>query len=93
MRAEVQLRRRRTLERPETMLRFKHLTLDEENLRAEVNGAPLSLTAREWGILALLLRYPKRSSPVRISLKASGAASIWAMTTPSMSTSATSGPS
>ena len=60
VRAEVQLRRRRTLERPETMLRFKHLTLDEENLRAEVNGAPLSLTAREWGILALLLRYPKK---------------------------------
>lgn len=62
IRVEVQLRRCRGFSAKEGggVLRFKALSLDLENLSAEVKGTPLSLTAREMGILTLLMRYPKK---------------------------------
>ena len=36
------------------------LTLDPESRESEVDGQPLALTAREFDILALLLRHPNK---------------------------------
>lgn len=41
-------------------LRFKNLILDTEAVELRVNGQSVALTAREFAILKLLLRYPKK---------------------------------
>lgn len=41
-------------------LTFKKLEMDEEGREVTVCGKPLALTAREYDILALLLRYPNK---------------------------------
>ena len=41
-------------------LSFKNLVLDPESREVQVCGQPLALTAREFDILALLLRYPNK---------------------------------
>ena len=59
VRAEAQLRRYTRFSVPSrTILRHKKLELDLDNLTARVAGQPLSLTAREMGILSLLMQYP-----------------------------------
>lgn len=59
VRAEAQLRRYTCFSVPSrTILRHKKLELDLDNLTARVAGQPLSLTAREMGILSLLMQYP-----------------------------------
>lgn len=54
------------------LLRHKDLTLDPEAKSASVSGAELSLTAREYEILALLL-----ASPKRLFTKANLFESVW----------------
>ncbi len=44
----------------QTALTFKNLILDPESREVQVYGQPLALTAREFDILALLLRYPNK---------------------------------
>lgn len=44
----------------DTPLRFKELLLDPEGRQVTVKGCRLSLTAREYGILKLLLSHPKK---------------------------------
>ena len=41
-------------------LRFKELILDPEGRRVTVRGREISLTAREYGILRLLMSHPKK---------------------------------
>lgn len=62
-RAEAQLRRYREFSRPAAgtgQLSFKNLVLDQEAVRAEVSGKELSLTVREFEILALLMQSPDK---------------------------------
>ncbi|WP_249314251.1 response regulator transcription factor [Gehongia tenuis] len=60
-RVEAQLRRYRMFSpAPQEALVFKNLKLDLVNHTASVSDKPLSLTAREFEILALLMRSPER---------------------------------
>jgi DNA-binding response OmpR family regulator len=54
------------------LLKHKDLTLDADAKTVTVNGSELSLTAREYGILALLM-----SSPRKIFTKANVFESVW----------------
>lgn len=63
VRVQTLLRRTREFSAPAASperLTLGGLTLDPESREAEVNGRPLALTAREFDILALLLRYPNK---------------------------------
>ena len=63
VRVQTLLRRTREFSAPAGVperLTLGGLTLDPESREAEVNGQPLALTAREFDILALLLRYPNK---------------------------------
>ena len=63
VRVQTLLRRTREFSAPAgapERLTLGGLTLDPESREAEVNGQPLALTAREFDILALLLRYPNK---------------------------------
>ena len=44
----------------DTPLHFKNLVLDPEGRQVTVKGREVSLTAREYGILSLLLSHPKK---------------------------------
>lgn len=61
-RVEAQLRRCRLFSPPRQSARLHigRLTLDSETMEAQANGRPLSLTAREFAILELMMRYPRR---------------------------------
>lgn len=62
-RVEAQLRRYKRLtppSGPKKRLRYKELVLDTESASATVRGEPVSLTARELGILTLLMTYPNK---------------------------------
>ena len=63
VRIQSLLRRAREFSSPAasgSRLALGQLTLDPESREAEVEGQPLILTAREFDILALLLRYPNK---------------------------------
>ncbi len=63
VRVQTLLRRTREFSAPAAAperLTLGKLTLNPESREAEVNGSPLTLTAREFDILALLLRYPNK---------------------------------
>ena len=63
VRVQSLLRRAREFSSPAasgSRLVLGKLTLDPESREAEVEGKPLILTAREFDILALLLRYPNK---------------------------------
>lgn len=63
VRIQSLLRRAREFSSPAasgSRLALGKLTLDPESREAEVEGQPLILTAREFDILALLLRYPNK---------------------------------
>lgn len=62
-RVEAQLRRSREYSslqqgRERERLTFRNLVLDREAMRAQVGGEELTLTAREFSILSLLLEHP-----------------------------------
>ena len=62
-RVEAQLRRYMRFSSPapdNKILRFKNLELDTEGIRVTVHGQPVTLTAREFGILELLMTYPHK---------------------------------
>ena len=48
-------------------LSYKELTLDTESKTLTVNGAELELTAKEYGIIELLLQSPNKVFAVRFS--------------------------
>ncbi len=61
-RVEAQLRRYRSFSQPaQPELCWGGLTLDREDHAAAYHGAPLTLTTREFAILALLMEHPKRA--------------------------------
>ncbi|OUN07832.1 DNA-binding response regulator [Flavonifractor sp. An92] len=62
-RVEAQLRRYKEFDRGgvgERVLSHGSLTLDPESMAVTVGGTPVSLTAREFRILELLLSHPKK---------------------------------
>ena len=60
-RVEAQLRRYKTFSREERKLLVRGgLVLDPEGRTAHADGAPLSLTLREFDLLALLMEHPDR---------------------------------
>lgn len=62
-RVAAQLRRYREFSQPraaDKLLRCKALELDPEGFTVMVKGRPVALTAREFGILALLMRHPSK---------------------------------
>ena len=61
-RIEAQLRRYKKFSGPaaEGVLTWRELTLDRESVRVTVGDKEISLTAREFEILALLMSYPKK---------------------------------
>lgn len=61
-RVEAQLRRYKQFSSGSSnnLLRYKNLMLDRDAVEVSVSGQPVSLTAREFSILELLLRYPKK---------------------------------
>lgn len=56
----VQLRKRADAEITKSSLEYKELCLDQEKKQLFVTGIPLSLTAREYLIMELFLKYPQR---------------------------------
>lgn len=72
-RIESNLRRTALCAKPDRMLRCGELLLDEGKNTASVKGAELSLTAKEYRILELLLQYPDK-----IFSKANLFESVWA---------------
>ena len=56
----------------DTPLHFKNLVLDPEGRQVTVKGREVSLTAREYGILSLLLSHPKK-----VSTRATLFESVW----------------
>lgn len=73
-RIDSHLRRtRRTIETPKIVeLSFKDMIIDTEAKTVSVNGSVVSLTAREYAILVLLL-----SSPKKVFTKANLFESVW----------------
>ena len=62
-RVEAQLRRYKRFTPPaarEKLLRYKELVLDSQGAAVAVKGENISLTAREFAILALLMAHPKK---------------------------------
>lgn len=61
-RVQAQLRRSKqfAVEAHEGRLTFKALELDAQTMQVYVSGQPISLTAREFAILKLLMSYPKK---------------------------------
>lgn len=62
-RVEAQLRRYKRFnhtEHKEPLLTYKNLVLDREAMKVTVNGNDLILTVREFSILELLLKHPKK---------------------------------
>lgn len=61
-RVEAQLRRCRLFSSAQQAARLHigRLSLDCETMEAEANGRKLALTAREFAILELMMRYPRR---------------------------------
>lgn len=62
-RVEAQLRRYKRFnhtEHEEPLLTYKNLVLDREAMKVTVKGNDLVLTVREFSILELLLRHPKK---------------------------------
>lgn len=61
-RVEAQLRRYKQFSSGSSsnLLRYKNLMLDRDAVEVSVSGQPVSFTAREFAILELLLRYPKK---------------------------------
>jgi DNA-binding response OmpR family regulator len=62
-RVEAQLRRYiefSNINEKSNVLEHKNLTLDTEALEVAVNGQPISLTAREFSILQILMSYPSK---------------------------------
>lgn len=61
-RVEAQLRRYRTFSAPaaKRVLRWGDLTLDRDEVSVTAGGRPVTLTAREFEILALLMETPKK---------------------------------
>lgn len=61
-RVEAQLRRYRRFSQPEapSVLTVGPITLDREQFSAAVDGVPVTLTAREFEILTLLMAHPKK---------------------------------
>ncbi|MGL5244492.1 MAG: response regulator transcription factor [Sarcina sp.] len=62
-RVEAQLRRYKKFSneiKKDNLLNHKNLTLDKDTLEVKVNGKQISLTVREFGILELLMSYPKK---------------------------------
>jgi len=62
-RVEAQLRRAGRFSQPAAggPLRLGPLTLSREDHTVELDGTPLSLTAREFDILALMMEHPRRA--------------------------------
>ena len=62
-RVEAQLRRYKKFSneiKKDNLLNHKNLTLDKDTLEVKVNGKQILLTVREFGILELLMSYPKK---------------------------------
>ncbi|MDL2225241.1 response regulator transcription factor [Eubacteriales bacterium OttesenSCG-928-M02] len=61
-RVEAQLRRYKTFSQEPVapILTHRDLTLNRDTRNVYIKGQPLSLTAREFGILALLMEYPQK---------------------------------
>ena len=60
-RVEAQLRRSHRFAQPApVLLSFGPITLDREQFSVQVDGQPVTLTAREFEILALLMENPKK---------------------------------
>lgn len=88
-RIESNLRRAAVSAKPERRLRCGELLLDEDKNTAFIKDAELSLTAKEYRILELLLQYPDKIFPRPICLKASGIVNISVKTIRLTSISAT----
>lgn len=71
-RAEAVLRRTGAGARTERKLRYKGLVLDRESGTASVCGQPLSLTAKEYAILELML-----ANPTKLFSRANLFESVW----------------
>ncbi len=71
-RIESTLRRSSLQKMPSACLKHRELILDTENHTARLKGQELSLTAKEYGILELLLQHPEK-----IFSKANLFESIW----------------
>lgn len=71
-RIESSLRRVRYQSNTQDILQYEELTLDFEKNTASVRGIELSLTAKEFSILELLMKYPDK-----IFSKANLFQSVW----------------
>ena len=71
-RIESNLRRIQFQMKPQRQLQYKHLILDVEKNTVNLAGQELMLTAKEYGILELLLKYPDK-----VFSKANLFQSIW----------------
>lgn len=71
-RIEANLRRSGAAPQAGRILRFRDITLDEETRQVQVAGQDVSLTAREFDILRLLM-----SAPQRVFTKANLYTQIW----------------
>ena len=90
---EAQLRRVKKFSAPpaqKQQLSCGDLVLDRDEFTVTAGGSPVTLTAREFEILALLMEYPKK---VFRSTSTCGGRTTSGTTTPSTSTSATCAPS
>ena len=88
-RVEAQLRRYKQFSGASgggRMLTHGDLTLDRDSVTVTAGGRDVTLTAREFEILALLMEHPNSTSRC-------GAGRTWGTTTPSTSTSPTCAPS
>lgn len=47
-------------EKPDGVLRYKALTLDPEAVEVKIHGKTAAFTAHEFGILQLMMRYPRK---------------------------------
>ncbi len=59
-RIESNLRRMQFQMKPQRQLQYKNLVLDVEKNTVHLDGQELMLTAKEYGILELLLKYPDK---------------------------------
>ena len=81
-RVEAQLRRSREFSAARAdALTVGPLTLDRESHTASVGGEELTLTGREFDILALLMANPRRAFPGPRSMRRCGGRTFWGMRT------------
>ena len=59
-RIESNLRRAQLKAAPFSLLKYKNLTLDTDKTTAHLKGRELLLTAKEFAILELLMKYPDK---------------------------------